>query len=353
MIDFLFIIDDEVSRRSINPVLDLFINHGFRCGIVANRYSVKYMQQYSDYFTGENASKNLSCKFVISGNPIPKGYSKGRRVSIPHGAMFGNSAYSLLRSLHCDIYFGISSSELPYIRHHLKEKFDEEKFYASGCPHNDHLINLVTAKKEHKSKARTLLGLEGGKKTILLSSHWSSIGNLRRFGTGLLDALIWNFPNHQIVCTCHPKLLTSPKGEFLINRNVQTPHFEASWLIKSLKSREGKQVKVILNEKNSSELLFLSDIFIGDNSSMLVEASIFQMPLIKSAGRRYFDKSIENIISSDTYLFSNIEELVGAVKDLENSDYAKVKNGREIRGLFGYNIGSAAKTIFDTLSSML
>lgn len=352
MVDVLFILESEVARRALEPVLDIFIKHGFKCRISANAYCLKNMQQYVKYFIDENISKNLSCKFVISGNPIPEGYYKGCRVSIPHGSMFGNSAWSLLRALHCDIYFGISPSELPYIRRHLKEKFDEEKFYASGCPHNDHLINLINSQNEDRSKARALLGLEEGKKTILLSSHWTSIGNLRRFGTGLLDALIWNFPNHQIVCTCHPMLLTSPKGEFLINKKNQTLHFEAPWLIKSLRSRQGNQVKVILDEKGSAELLFLSDIFIGDNSSMLVEASIFEMPLIKSSGGYYFDKSIEKIVSSDVYGFGNIEELIGAVKYIESSDGINTKNGREIRGLFGYNIGCATKTIFNSLSSM-
>lgn len=351
MIDILFVVDNEVTRRALKPVLDLFIQSRFECRIVANLYCVSYMQQYAKYFINETDAKDLTCKFVISSNPLPENFSKGWRVSIPHGAMFGNTAWSLLKALHSEIYFGISPQELPYIKRHLNGKFDDEKFYASGCPHNDYLINIIGAQEEFKSQKRATLGL-GDKKTMLLSSHWTSIGNLRRFGTGLLDALIWNFPNHQVICTCHPNLLTSPKGEFRVNREVRTPHFDAEWLIRSLRSRENEQVKLILDMEKSAELLLVSDIFIGDNSSMLIEAAMFKIPLIKSLGGHYFDESILKIVRSETYEFGNIEELLGAVTYLDDPSRAHMKTGREIRDLFAYNVGFAAQTIFDKLKSM-
>ena len=350
MIDVLFIVTNEVTRRSIEPVFDIFLENGFKCGVVANSYCVKHMQRYVNHFIGEKESRDLVCNFVVSANPIPLNAFKGRRVSIPHGSMFGNSAWSLLRAIHSDIYFGVSPGELPYIKRNLNDKFNDAKFFASGCPQNDYLINLINASQEYKSHQRELLGLN--KKTILLTSHWQSIGNLRRFGAGLLDALVWNFPNHQIICTCHPTILNSPKTEFRINQNVRTPHFDSKWLIQSLKSKASKQVKVILDEKKSSELLLLSDLFIGDNSSILIEASMFKMPLMKSNGGFYFDKKISEIVSLGTHGFGNIEELLGGIQFIETSNSTHIKTGKEICDLFNYNVGCSAMTIFNKMNEM-
>ncbi len=347
----LFIISDEVNRRSLLPVLDIFIQNEYECKILVNNYCMNFLKGYSKHFVNESDAMKLSWQFVISGNPIEKDKFKGRFVGVHHGSMFGNSAWSLYTARHSDIYFGLSPQELPFIKHHLKDKFNEDKFIPSGNPANDYLIDLSNSTPDLRTRKRKLLGLED-KRTILLSSHWTSIGNLRRFGTGLLDALIWNFPNHQIICTCHPKLLTNPKSEFLVDRPVKTPHFDAHWLVNSLKAKQSNQVKVFLDEPKSAELAFLSDIFIGDNSSLLAEASLFKIPLIRSIGGVYFDKTISKIISSATYEFENTEKLLETIKYVEDPTQINKKMSEKIRELFIYNIGSSAKTIFDSLTSM-
>ena len=347
----LFIVNDEVSRRSINPILEIFILNKCKFRILENHYSMNFMKIYRGDFIEESDAINFSWQFIISANPIKKGKFKGRYVSIPHGTMFGNNAWSLNRALNSDIFFGISPHELTYIKHHLRDRFDECKFIPSGNPANDYLIELFNSNSATKTSKKKLFGLDD-RKTILLSSHWTSLGNLRKFGIGLLDAIIWNFPDYQVICTCHPKLLTSPKVEFRINKTVFTPHFNANWLISSLKARENNLIKVILNNTNPAELLFISDIFIGDNSSHLAEASFFEIPLIVNSKGSYFDKAIAKIVSSETHQFNNIEELIGNLSYIEDPNNSDIKVGRMIKKIFMFNVGSSARTIFDSLNSM-
>lgn len=347
----LFIIDNEVSRRAITPVLDIFIKNGSDCRILANSFCTGIMKDYAARFIDPRDSVKVTWQFVISANPVKRHRLKGRLVSIAHGSMFGNSAWSLNRAFHADIYFGLSPHELPYIKRHLGDRFDENKFIATGSPANDKLIDFLNPDQNSKVKIKQTLGLTD-RKTILLSSHWTSLGLLRRFGTGLLDAIAWNFPDHQIICTCHPGLLASPKSEFHINKIIKTPYFDARWLINSLKSKQSRQVKMILNEATPAELLHVSDIFVGDNSSFLAEASLFEIPLLACSAGSYFDKTISEIISSDTHQFKNIEELVGNLKAVGNSDQENIKTGDRIKELFMYNIGFSAEAIVENLDAM-
>jgi UDP-N-acetylglucosamine 2-epimerase len=345
--NLLFIIDSEVTRRAVKPVLDLFIKDGNHCALLKNLYSVKYLTHYENFFIEESAAINFNYNFIISSNPIQKDKFKGIRISIAHGSMFGNNSWTLNRAMHSDIYFGISPDELLYLKHYLKNSFDERNFIAAGNPANDYLIKFSNLSSSLRKEKRILLGLDD-KKTILLSSHWTSIGNLRKFGTGLLDAITWNFPEYQVICTYHPNIITSPKAEYRVNQVVNTPYFDASWLIDSLMSRQNSNIKIIGSEIPPAELLFISDIFIGDCSSLVVEASYFGMPLIINNAGGGFSNTISKIISSDTNQFNNIEELIGILKYIDNKS-SVIKVGSKINKIFLYNVGSSAKTIFDSI----
>lgn len=349
--NILFIIDDEVHRRSIMPVFRLFVNNGYYCKILLNAYASHFLLKHSQYFVDSSDAVNQEWKYIISSNPIKKGIFKGLRVSIPHGSMFGNSSWSLMRALNSDIYFGLSPHELPYIKYYLKENFIEDSFIASGNPALDEYLPFLNNSHEQKIKVRNSLGLTS-KKVILLTSHWTSVSNFRKFGTGLLDAIKWNFPKHQILCTCHPKLLNSPKSEFLYSQNTKTPYFDSKWLVQSIKKIEDSQVKVFLGS-DPTALLFSSDIFVGDNSSILAQASFFGIPLIVQNEGTYFSKKIEDRIKSDVYQFKNIEQLIQsiALADVHEKN-RREKTGEKIKELFIFNVGSAAKAIFESLKNL-
>lgn len=344
----LVIINNEVTRRAIKPVLDLLIANGIDPKILENPYCNGFMSAYSKNFVNLAFATKFKWDFIIASNPIDEHQFKGRRMVIHHGSMFGNSSWSLKSAYHSDVYFGLSPHELSYLKHHLKENFDSKKFIPAGNPANDHLVDLNKQNSILRTKKRSMLGLND-QKTILLSSHWTSLGNLRKFGTGLLDAVSWNYPDHQIICTCHPTLLKNPKAEFLIDKKIETPNFNADWIFKSIQRLKEKNTNVHLffNDAKPTDLLYVSDIFVGDNSSFLAEASYFQIPLIANTDGAYFDKVVQNIVSTAVAEFSSIEQLIENLHFAVHTD--NVKYGENIKNLFLYNIGSSANTIYETI----
>lgn len=342
----LFIINNEVTRRAINPVLDLFIVNGIEPKLLENPYCNGFMSAYAKNFVNLAFATKFKWDFIIASNPLEEHQFKGKRMVAHHGSMFGNNSWSLKSAYHSDVYFGLSPHELSYLKHHLKEKFDPKKFIPAGNPANDHLAELNKQNSQLRYNKRSMLGLKD-QKTILLSSHWTSLGNLRKFGTGLLEAVSWNYPDHQIICTCHPTLLKNPKAEFLIHKKVETPHFNSDWIFKSLQQMKDRNpnIHLLINDIKPTDLLYVADIFVGDNSSFLAEASFFEIPLIANTDGAYFDEVVQKLVSSDVANFSSIEQLIENLHFAIHTENAKY--GKKIKDLFVYNIGNSAKTIYD------
>lgn len=344
----LFVINNNVTQRAILPVLDLFEVSGVEPKLLENPYCSRFLSTYSKFFVNIAFAERFKWDFIISSNPLEKEQFHGRRMVTHHGSMFGNNAWSLKSAFHSDFYFGLSPHELAYLKHHLKENFDSNKFLPTGNPANDHLQALDKRNVSLMSEKKALLGLND-RKTILLSSHWTSLGNFRKFGPGLLDAIIWNYPDHQIICTCHPTLMKNPKAEFIIDKRRETPYFNSEWIFNSLEKMKYRNPNVHLLFENSEpkNLLYVSDIFIGDNSSFLAEASFFSMPLIANTDGAFFDKVVQNLVSSDVAKFSSIEELLENLHFVIHSN--KAKYGDKIKDLFIYNVGRSAQSIYEKI----
>lgn len=349
----LFVISNEVSRRSVQPILEKMMALGVDCYLEESPFLLNYKNIFSNIFIAQEHAKTRTWDFIISANPMRRNDYKGKRISVPHGSMFGNNSWTLNMAHHSDLYFALSEYEFFYLKKYFKDKFDKSRFMPSGSPANDYLLQYRHANNTQKSNIRDEFGLKD-LPTILLTSHWTSMGNLRRFGTGLLDALAWNFPNHQIVCCFHPALLSNPKSEFRINKNINALHFDINWLLKSLddQARRHKHIKIIKTIDIPAKLLAVTDIFIGDNSSFLAEASYFDKPLVACLDGSYFDQSIHKIVESSVHQFNNIEGLLGHVSTITQEPSANIKRGENIKKLFMHNIGSATETIVKTLTTM-
>ena len=347
----LFIITNEVSRRSIQPIFDQLLSLGVEVKLLLTHFTRLRMDCDPSCIVDIQKAKILSWDFIVSANPIKKDDFKGRRVCAHHGSMFGNNSWSLQLAVHSDLYFGLSPYELVYIKKHIQE-FDENKFIASGNPANDRLYQYRHATLDQKAQWRTEMGIKD-QATLLLTSHWTSMGNLRHFGIGLLDALAWNFPGHQIICTCHPSLLSNPRTEYRIHKSVATPYFHSDWLLKSLKQQSRLHDRVhIITEVEPAKLLAVSDVFIGDNSSFLAEAAYFDLPLFARIEGSYFDPAILKIVKSSIQLFDDIETLVGQVAEIDQNSLTPVKRGESIKKLFMHNVGASAQSVVDRLIAM-
>ncbi len=341
--DSLFIINNEVTKRSLLPVFET-LKKNIKCYILSDDYSMNNLYSYSESFIEARDALKKNWFYVFHSDPVEKAIFKGLRVSLPHGAMFGNNSWTLRMFQGSDLYFGISPPELRYIRSHLGNNFPVKKFFAAGNPAHDKIYDELL-----KRKKKIIEPVEANReKTILISSHWTSSGNFRKYGSGLIDALRFTFPRCKILVDCHPKIFENPKNEFRINRFFSTPNFNADWLLSYFKSIENENIKIIKEKEDRWSAMGKADVFIGDCSSMVAEAARFKIPLIIQKDIKYFDSRIQKIVQADTYGFDSIEDLVAIVDAvLFNND--RDDTGQYIRKLFSYNIGGVVTTVSDYL----
>lgn len=132
---------------------------------------------------------------------------------------------------------------------------------------------------------------------------------------------------------------------------METPNFDSTWLLSALQSRQSDRVRIVLNEATSAELLSISDIFVGDNSSLLAEASFFGIPLLANNDNSYFDRQISDVVFSDVHQFKNIEELLAGLDICLGLESEKIKVGNLIKKLFMHNVGGATKAIYENLNA--
>ncbi len=350
----LFVIHNEVSSRSVLPIVDQFILNGCVVKILIPSNMFKLCKLYSNLIFNEKQVFESEWDFIVSSNPLNKKIFKGKIISVAHGSMWGNSTWSLKMAFNSDVYFGISPQESIYLFENLRDHMLGIKFIPVGNPSNDYLKifpdRLSLKYSDAKSNLKQRLGLDD-RKVILIASHWTSAGNLRTYGASMIDALYWNFPDHQIIATCHPKLLTSPKSEFVTDKAIETPYFEADWIIKSLENKANSRVKIIL-DRRIADLMFVSDIFVGDHSSSFIEAAYFELPLVLRNLNIYFDKNISSVVAQDAITFANLEQLIEGVRKAgQLKKYSENINLR-IKELFHYNIGNAAQTIFEEIQKL-
>lgn len=350
----LFVIHNEVSSRSILPIVDIFVRYECACHVFIAANISELCKSYSNLMVDEKIVFDTEWSFVVTSNPLNKKIFKGKIINVAHGSMWGNNAWSLKMALNSDVYFGISPQEMRYLSEYLKTHLYGINFIPAGNPSNDYLKSFPDRSSSSHSDAKfnikNQLGLDE-RKVILLASHWTSVGNLRTYGASMIDALYWNFPDHQIIATCHPKLLTNPKSEFLIDKAISTPDFDADWIVKSLKNRANSRVKVIL-DRRIADLMFVSDIFVGDHSSSFIEAAYFELPLVLRNLNIYFDKNISSVVAQDAITFANLEQLIEGVRKAGKLKKYSENINLRIKELFHYNIGNAAQTIFEEIQKL-
>ena len=200
-----------------------------------------------------------------------------------------------------------------------------------------------------KKKIFKSIGFNPSKKTILLTSHWTSRSNHRLFHDKIAASIIRNFPNNQLIITSHPKLWQNPQIEYLINKRCKTPGFDTKFLKIaferfSLKPNVNLQLNI-----DPIDLLPFMEVCISDYSSVILDSVFFYIPTINRARGNMFDIEIEDLISNSGSTFLGLQDLNEKINNYLK-DPKMHKSGREkMVDKFIYNSGEATKRICDIL----
>lgn len=274
-----------------------------------------------------------------------------------HGSGFGESAYALRVVQSSDLYFTVHDREHDYIGHYLRNGLGGRRLVTAGQPRLDRLIHWQEQVARNRRAVCEHLGLPPDKRVILLTSHWTPMALLRRFGGDLIRALAPLGRAYTLVQTAHPLLWRSPDYDTFNPRNPDwqagTP-FDADTLREDLAQACAQTPgAVLLPTPDPSRMLALADLVIGDYSSVLIEAALLDRPgLFTDRPERFMEKfRLELYRGAFTAFDGTTDVLIRAQGELAAPE--RNRAGRTaLAQTMSVPPGRAADTIVETLLSL-
>lgn len=263
-----------------------------------------------------------------------------KKFGITHGSM--PSAYRGAVASSVDIYFCQSSDDLEFI-HRNKKTAGLTDCIVAGSPAMD-----VIFRAKNKPISNSLLGylsskgFDADRKTILLTSHWSSLGLFHLYGERILDFLRMIAPKANLIVSGHPKLF---------DRSPKFPGFDIN-VVRGIISQT-ENLGGIFWSKNTPDLLPLADVVVGDLSSIMAQAAIFDADIICDRRNHTSARVTEELFKNMSYTFGDLESLkTNLLYALENPNQRKAQKADFVRHSFP-NIGKSCSVIASHIEDVI
>lgn len=201
-------------------------------------------------------------------------------VQMPHGSAFGNLDATVSGEDHWlktvretrrgMIFLNSVSSYQTLLAAEPTLKTPGRAFFVCGSPKLD---SLVTEGPEAGKRFLEELGLSPDRKTVVLTSHWTEKSVLRSLGKNILDQLASLQDDFNVIITGHEKLWFDPA-----RGGPAAPSELADHAARLAELHENIRFVTLLDEMTA--LLKAGDVFICDNSSILVDVCLAGRPLV-------------------------------------------------------------------------
>lgn len=267
-------------------------------------------------------------------------------IKMGHGATFGNGDYRLKMFDHenVDVFMAQSDSEKPFLKKYRPDKYDNTCIFSVGVPKLDSLF------KGEYNRSEALKDLPGDRPTILLASHWTPTSLLRTFKGHLIQCLCEEFPDFNIVQTAHNKLWEFTEEDV---RNEVKSAFDSDQLYQEIKVLESQYKNFrLIKAGNCHPLLSKADVFVTDNSSIMVEYSVLDRPIVffDSPDVEFFDLKTKQLYQNASFSFRSEKEFISMVRLALNSPSIDMEGRRALRDYFVSNLGGASQVFIDLLA---
>ncbi len=264
------------------------------------------------------------------------------RVYMHHGTGFGATGTNLPTALSYQLYFGLSKVQKSYFEKLSPGIFDTERaFFSVGSPKTDEFAQS----KFSRTRLLDKYGLED-RPTILITSHWNGNSTLSNFGTKVIEKLAESRNGYNIIQTGHPWLWSANKH---VDKNFQQK------LLKSmLKVETTHNNTKFLPDAVVFELLYISDLLIADQSSVITTYSLLDRPIV------FFDnpyarkekigvKEIIDTYRSASHQFTSMDDLLDACEEAIKNPETKASGRKAMRETFSANVGKSCLVAADIL----
>lgn len=338
---------------------------GLNCQLPIIELALQYPNKYAVYIFSDNENKLESSPLIDDIRPLIISYKKAQTtkfsfiittdvstfylkrnyqcISISHGAAFGNSNWDIVmyEDEVTDIHFALS--EQHKTRCLTESKTINKDIYSIGFPKLDNLVNGQFNKEVIAKK----LGISQDKPTILIASHWTECSILAQLGINLIQTIADKYPQYNVIQTAHDKIWTNPEyKEGALNSDV---------LKESLLNLEKSSDNIyFVPTSNIHELLAIADVFITDISSVIVEFSVMDKPIL------FFDLPQQSFANEHTYSlyknastpFVSTNDAISAINEALINDKTKQPERSMLKKHFLCNVGTAAKAALQQIDKM-
>jgi len=271
-----------------------------------------------------------------------------------HGMCFGNSDHRLrlCKQPHVNIVLGMSTHERKYLENEVPEIFSKSSrlFFPVGSAKLDALVQGRYSREDLLDQ----MGLCKDSKTILIASHWTPRSLLRTFGDRLLETIAKSGERCNIIQTAHNNLWQNPIGDTL-DPTRPGSRFQSEQLWEALKDVEKRYPNVrVVRAVNVMPLLNVADILIGDYSSVLVEFSSLNRPIL------FFDNpkvsfSKERVIKlyrEASFCFQSLDGLADLCQEGLSHPERRAEGRTRLSEYFNTCPGNSSKAIANLLATL-
>lgn len=266
-------------------------------------------------------------KIVIMGRQQPYKFPSDRiiKIGFDHGLYQFKRWTSAINYNGFDVYFVSSESQVENAK-----KLGIKTTRAIGYPKLDNAFN-GTYNEEFLSKIKDKVKLDPSKRTIIFTSTWNidGLSALEKW----IDRVQELTSNYNILITVH------------------------TWTeIKNLQKLKSIKDAYFINDFDVTPYLMISDIFVGDNSSIIGEFCAFDKPIITfrlPESKREIPE-IRSMIQSISIQINEFDEIHEAItRSLENPNEKSLERQKANKILFLALDGNAGKRAADIIKSFL
>ena len=354
----LFVIRNGLGMSCMLPIIEgMESKREFKIGItleIPNCYlaSGSALETFKKYFIPTEKATNKKWHVVLTTDWTDLWFTRNTTiVYTQHGNGYGNLDKKPLTSSNLgyienlvlngvhDIYLANAEGEANEMKKWIKQlpEPSAKQCIVTGMPKIDRLLNST---KEQGLDFLTSLALNPKSKTIVVSSHWTEKSLFRTLGVSFVGQICALYPEFNILVMGHGNLWRNHKGKLFCEMKKIEQEYDKCRFLPNLESTVG--------------LLRAGDLFVGDNSTFLIEYCMMakQILFFDNPELTFDDMYVWQLYKSASLPFSTEDELVQVIQTaLELPDNLN-KNRSALVGHFQENLGHAVEAVIDTVEQL-
>lgn len=352
----LFVVSNEFGFAAQQPILAAMRQAGgFRIGVTVESmtdfptFTDAYLEdEFQKYFVELKKSSFMKWHYIMhSDTPLAYFHRNAAHIISSHGAAWGNTNPDWQVTMYnhpcTDMAFILSRNFEYFAEETMGAKFGDGAplYFAVGAPKLDPMLNGVY----DRNATLRELGLPADRKTILVTSHWTENSVLTKWGAQIVEELAPLAGEYNIIVTAHGNIWELPG----------THEFNPSKLYSNLEYIADKSNFISFKKSgNVNKLLFSSDVLICDNSSVAVEFSTLDKPLVfyEGAGENMCSAQVRELYENASHCFSTLDGVREACREALANPAAKSDARRKMARYFIDNPGHASETVVRLIKSL-